>query len=167
MNYVVKQNVGLKSYLLNIKITKNLINNSYYTITNIKLSTKIQNLQKTIFYNKNMESKNLRPFKKGYDERRQIGRKLGSKNISTIVNELLAKDLDDFASEKIKKLISKYNSRTVRDAILAKTIELSLQGDLKASQWLFSYLDLDEAKQSPQSFFNQKELKIKIIEPSR
>lgn len=113
-----------------------------------------------------MNIDNLRPFKKGYDERRQIGRKLGSKNISTVVNELLTKDLDDFSSEKIKNLILKYNSRTVRDAILIKTIEQSLKGDLKASQWLFSYLDLDEANQSSQGFFNQKELKIKIIEPA-
>ncbi len=113
-----------------------------------------------------MNIDNLKPFKKGYDERRQIGRKAGSKNISTIVNELLTKDLDDFSSEKIKKMIIKYDSRTVRDAILIKTIEQSLKGDLKSSQWLFSYLDLDEANRTPQSFFSQKELKIKIIEPT-
>lgn len=65
-----------------------------------------------------MNQNNLVPFKKGFDERRQIGRKVGSKNISTIVDDILNQDITEIKSPEIKALINCQKSKTVKEAII-------------------------------------------------
>ena len=105
---------------------------------------------------------NLVPFQKGYDERRQNGRKRGSKNISTIVKEILETDFENIESESLKKLIQKQNYRTAKEAIVSVITQKALEGDLKSAEWIFKYIDQDEAEN--RSFF-EKPLQITIVDP--
>lgn len=111
-----------------------------------------------------MNLENLKPFQKGDDPRRQNGRKPGSKNISTIVKEILDADLDEISDSEIKKLVQKTNSRTVKEAIVHTIIRKSLTGDIKATDWVCSYLENIESQSEPR-FFDSKEIEIRIVEP--
>lgn len=111
-----------------------------------------------------MNQKNLVPFQKGHDERRQNGRKTGSKNVSTIVREVLETDFDDVKFDKIRDLIKKQNSRTAKEAIVSVITQKALNGDMKSVEWIFKYIDQDES--SSQNFF-EKPLEIVIIDPKQ
>lgn len=105
---------------------------------------------------------NLVPFQKGYDERRQNGRKRGSKNVSTIVKEILETDFEEIKSESLKNLIQKQNCRTAKEAIISAITQRALDGDLKSTEWIFKYIERDETKNK--SFF-EGPLQITIIDP--
>ena len=107
---------------------------------------------------------NLIPFHKGYDSRRQNGRKAGSKNVSTVVKELLDLEPSEITNDKIKSLVKKQNARTVKEAILSVAIIKSLNGDIRTTQWLFSYLDLAE-NIDQWGLFNGGELQITVVNP--
>ena len=107
---------------------------------------------------------NLMPFKKGFDERRQNGRKKGSKNISTLVRALLETNSEKLKSDSVKKLIQAHGSRTAKEAIILAVMQKALSGDIKATEWLFNYLDQQENSEG--SFFNG-DIKIEIIDPKR
>lgn len=111
-----------------------------------------------------MNLENLKPFQKGDDPRRQNGRKPGSKNISTLIKELLDSDLENISDSEIKKSIQKTNSRTAKEAIIHAVIKKSLDGDLKSTEWLCSYLD-EASPQKQAGFFDSKEIEIHIIDP--
>lgn len=111
-----------------------------------------------------MNIENLKPFQKGDDPRRQNGRKEGSKNISTIVKELLDSDLDDISDPEIKKLIQKVNAKTAKEAIIYTVLKKSLGGDIKATEWLCSYLENVESQKEP-GFFDANKIEIQIVEP--
>lgn len=107
---------------------------------------------------------NLIPFQKGYDSRRQNGRKVGSKNVSTIVKELLDSDLSEITNDKIKSLVKKQNAKSVKEAILSVAIIKSLNGDIRTMQWLFSYLDVAE-NIDQLGLFNGGEIQITVVDP--
>ena len=109
-----------------------------------------------------VNTENLKPFQKGEDPRRQNGRKVGSKNVSTIVRNLLESDLSKINSNSVKNLIEKQNYRTAKEAIVSVMIEKALEGDLKSVEWLFKYIDQDDNLN--QGFF-EKPLAITIIDP--
>lgn len=111
-----------------------------------------------------MNTDNLIPFQKGNDPRRQVGRKKGSKNISTLIRDLLDCDVEKIHDGEIRKLICKTNSRTAKEAIILAVLKKSLKGDIKATEWLCSYLENVEAQTEP-SFFDRDKLQIEIIEP--
>lgn len=107
---------------------------------------------------------NLIPFHKGYDSRRQNGRKAGSKNVSTVVKELLDLEPSEITNDKIKSLVKKQNARSVKEAILSVAIIKSLNGDIRTTQWLFSYLDLAE-NINQLGLFNGGEIQITVVNP--
>lgn len=57
-----------------------------------------------------MNSANLKPFKKGFDSRRQNGRKSGSKDTSTLV-KILEQDLNCVKNQKNKKLLKNLDAK--------------------------------------------------------
>lgn len=105
---------------------------------------------------------NLIPFQKGYDPKRQNGRKKGSKNISTLVQNLLETDLEKIKSSSVKKLIQNHGSANAKEAIILAMTQKALNGDIKATEWLFKFLEEKEVKE--ESFFNG-DIKIEIIDP--
>jgi len=111
-----------------------------------------------------MNTKNLVPFKKGFDPRRQNGRKVGSKNVSTIIKELLDSSLEDIPNARIRKMLEKSGSKTIKEAIILGVLEKSLKGDMKSVEWIFSYNDREELKDNPR-FFDTNEIKITIVDP--
>lgn len=107
---------------------------------------------------------NLIPFQKGYDSRRQNGRKTGSRNVSTVVKELLDLEPSEITNDKIKSLVKKQNAKSVKEAILSVAIIKSLNGDIRTTQWLFSYLDIAE-NIDQLGLFNGGEIQITVIDP--
>ena len=105
---------------------------------------------------------NLIPFKKGFDERRRNGRKKGSKNISTIIQNILEADFPNIKSNSVKELIQKHGSKTAKEAIILAVTQKALNGDMKATEWLFGYLNKNET--AKENFFNS-DIKIEIIDP--
>ncbi len=106
---------------------------------------------------------NLKPFKKGYDPRRQNGRKKGSKNTATLVKSILETELSEVKSEKMRELIEQYSSRDVREAIIYAMVEKSLSGSIKSTEWLFKYLDTEVARTDTTSFFNAPEIHFTVV----
>lgn len=106
---------------------------------------------------------NLKPFQSGFDPRRQNGRKEGSRNTSTIVKDLLETELSDIKSKKIKKLVEQYESRNIKEAIIFAMIERSLNGGLKAAEFLFKYHDAEILTDN--SVFGARQIKIHIVDP--
>lgn len=104
--------------------------------------------------------KNLKPFTGANDPRRQNGRKKGSKNLSTIVNELLEVDMS--LTEPIDEGIKQYfhnSPTTYARAIAASMIFKAINGDVRAANWISTYAD----KQSdPDSFFSKPEIIFQI-----
>ncbi|MBR2579216.1 MAG: hypothetical protein IKE41_03690 [Clostridia bacterium] len=111
-----------------------------------------------------MNSENLIPFKKGFDSRRQNGRKPGSRNVSTIIKELLDSSLEDISNARIRKLVEKSGSKTIKEAIILGVLEKSIKGDMKSVEWIFNYVDREELKDAP-GFFDTNEIKITIVDP--
>ena len=106
---------------------------------------------------------NLNPFQKGYDPRRQKGRKEGSRNTSTVVKDLLETDLEYIKNSQIRKLVEKYDSRTIREAIIGSMVEKALDGNLKTVQWLFDYMDKDDLLAN--SPFTANRIVVEVVNP--
>lgn len=110
-----------------------------------------------------MNSQNLVPFQKGYDSRRQNGRKKGSKNVSTIIKDLLETDFKKIKNSSLKSKIEKQNSKTAKEAIISVIIQKALSGDIKSVEWLFSHIERNEPVEE-NNFFNRP-IEITIIDP--
>lgn len=106
---------------------------------------------------------NLNPFQKGHDPRRQKGRKKGSRNTATIIRDLLETDLKYIKSSQIRKLVEKYDSRTIREAIVGSMAEKALDGNLKTVQWLFDYMDKDDLLAN--SPFTANKIVVEVVNP--
>ena len=111
-----------------------------------------------------MNQNNLIPFKKGFDERRQNGRKTGSKNISTIVNEILSQNITDIKDPELKALVCRQRQKVVKEAIINAIVKKALTGELKAAQWLSEMLP--EEKEIENSYFSQP-IEIRIVNPEQ
>ena len=110
-------------------------------------------------------NQNLIPFAKGPDPRRQNGRKPGSKNIATLVKEMLDSDLDNTSNSEIKELLKKSNSRNVKEAIISALIIKTIQkSDPRTAELLFRYTEYTE-NPANQSIFDDRKIEITIIEP--
>lgn len=109
-----------------------------------------------------MNSQNLIPFQKGYDSRRQNGRKKGSKNVSTIIKDLLETDFKKIKNSSLKSKIEKQNSKTAKEAIISVIIQKALSGDIKSVEWLFSRIERNEPEAN--NFFNSP-IEITIVDP--
>lgn len=95
------------------------------------------------------QDKNLKPFQKGFDERRNLeGRPEGAKSLSTQLREFLETTVKDDDGE----------NTTFRDAIIKKLLQKAQKGDIKAIQEIF---DRTEGK-SKQSIEVEGDMKIQL-----
>jgi hypothetical protein len=84
----------------------------------------------------NQKHSNLTPWRPGQSGN-PAGRKPGSKNMSTIVQELLDQDADSglLAKSSIAELVEG-TSTTYAKAVVLATVHKALQGDMRATSWL-------------------------------
>ena len=92
------------------------------------------------------------------------GRMPGSKNVSTIVRELLEQDALDgvLGGIPLSKSI-KGKSTTYAQAMVLVMIQKALEGDVRAVRWLADREDRSYILDDPKSFFSKSELVIKVV----
>ena len=105
--------------------------------------------------------KNLRPFTGVNDPRRQNGRRKGSKNLSTIVNELLDADmsLTEPIDEGIKQNFQNSPTTYARAIAMAMIIK-AINGDVRAATWVSNYAD---RQPRPDGFFEKPEIVFQVV----
>ena len=111
-----------------------------------------------------MVNKNLKPFTGANDPRRQNGRKKGSKNLSTIVCELL--DADMSLTEPIDEGLKQYygnSPTTYAKAVATAMIIKAINGDVRAATWVANYAD---KQPDPDGFFEKSEIIFQVV-PNR
>jgi hypothetical protein len=94
------------------------------------------------------------------------GRKQGSKNISTIVRELLEQDIDTRfpLNDRLKQLISD-NGTTYAKAIIYAMLLKAIDGDVRAAIYLTELQLAGEANEGGTGLFNTSKLQIEIVKP--
>lgn len=108
---------------------------------------------------------NLKPFTGVDDPRRQNGRKKGSKNLSTIVNELLGANMS--LTEPINEGLRQYfrnSPTTYAKAIATAMIIKAINGDVRAATWVSNYAD---KQPDPDGFFSKSSELIFHVVPNR
>ena len=110
---------------------------------------------------------NLKPFNKGYDSRRQNGRKKDSLNRRTIIKSLLNDDLppDMIFSPATKERVRGMNGKSYLEAITMTLINQSLDGDHQASNILLRELRKIDEEDPSTPYSERKEIKILVINP--
>lgn len=105
---------------------------------------------------------NLTPWKPGQSGN-PAGRKLGSKNISSIVQELLNQEADNFILTKssVSELTQGASTSYARAVVFA-AINKALQGNMQAIIWLS---EQQEHRASTQDAHKQEPLVISVISP--
>lgn len=107
---------------------------------------------------------NLKPFTGANDPRRQNGRRKGSKNLSTIVGELLGANMS--LREPIDEGLKKYfqnSPTTYAKAIAMAMIIKAINGDVRAATWVSNYAD---KQPDSDGFFEKPEIIFQVV-PSR
>lgn len=94
------------------------------------------------------------------------GRKLGSKNIATIVRELLEQDIDTKfpLNVRLKELIAD-NGTTYAKAIVYAMLLKAIDGDVRAATLLTELQLSGEANDGGTGLFNTSKLQIEIVKP--
>lgn len=108
--------------------------------------------------------KNLKPFTGANDPRRQNGRKKGSKNLSTIVGELLWANMS--LREPIDEGLKKYfqnSPTTYAKAIATAMIIKAINGDVRAATWVSSYTDKALTSEEDEGFFEKTNIIFNVI----
>lgn len=87
---------------------------------------------------------NLKPFTGADDPRRQNDRKKGSKNLSTIVIEMLGQDISP--NLPVNGPVSDFITENEQSTTYAKAVALSMiikaiNGDVRAATWVSNYAD--------------------------
>jgi hypothetical protein len=110
---------------------------------------------------------NLRPFTGANDPRRQNGRKKGSKNLSTIVCELL--DTNMTLTEPIDEGLKQYfgnSPTTYAKAIAMAMIIKAINGNVQASTWVSHYAENQAPDETDTGFFSQPVTIFEVV-PNR
>ena len=105
--------------------------------------------------------KNLKPFIGANDPRRQNGRRKGSKNLSTIVCELL--DADMSLTEPISEELKQYygnSPTTYAKAVATAMIIKAINGDVRAATWVSNYAD---RQPDPGGFFEKSKIVFHVV----
>ena len=114
-----------------------------------------------------MNKNNLKPFIGANDPRRQNGRRKGSKNLSTIVNELL--DTDMSLTEPISDEMKQYFSNsptTYAKAVATAMMVKAINGDVRAATWISNYADRQPPDETDTGFFSQSVTVFEVV-PNR
>ena len=108
---------------------------------------------------------NLQKWSKGISGN-PAGRKLGSKNIATIVRELLEQDIDACfpLNDRLKQLIAE-NGTTYAKAIVYAMLLKAIDGDVRAATYLTEMQLTSETNNGEIGLFNTNKLQIEIVKP--
>ena len=114
-----------------------------------------------------MNTDNLKPFTGADDERRQNGRRKGSRNISTIVKEILDSNINDRIpiSEEVRILLNSDNDTPsyAKAVALAMTLK-AIGGDVRAATWVSEQYDKSPNKEGA---FDRKTYNFTVIPNAR
>lgn len=116
----------------------------------------------------NKNNPNLKPWKKGQSGN-PSGRKVGSKNVSTVVRELLEQDASEqiLTSSNIADLANG-KSTSYAQAIVFAMLKKALTGNVQAACWLVEQQRLSYASETSQNgLFNASKLEIEIVTPKQ
>lgn len=110
---------------------------------------------------------NLQKWSKGTSGN-PAGRKLGSKNIATILRELLEQEIDPRfpLNDKLKQLIAD-NGTSYAKAIVYAMLLKAIDGDVRAATYLTELQMTGEAKDGETGLFNATKLQIEIVKPDK
>lgn len=114
-----------------------------------------------------INTKNLKPFIGANDPRRQNGRRKGSKNLSTIVCELL--DANITLTEPISDEMKQYFSNsptTYAKAVATAMMIKAINGDVRAATWISNYADRQSPDETDTGFFSQPVTVFRVV-PNR
>lgn len=106
-----------------------------------------------------MKNQNLKPWAKGVSGN-PSGRKIGSKNLSTIVSDYLERDVDISLLRGESKLIVN-NSMAYAKAIILVMLVKAVNGDIRAANFIASLDNGIDYKSK--GFFSTSKLEIEII----
>lgn len=115
----------------------------------------------------NKKYPNLKPWQPGQSGN-PAGRKVGSKNVSSIVRELLEQDADNdiLISTKVADLANG-KPTSYAQAIVLAMLRKALEGNVQAVCWLTEQQVLSYASETGETgLFNTSKLQIEIV-PSR
>jgi len=106
---------------------------------------------------------NLKPWKRGQSGN-PAGRKLGSKNVSTIVRKLLEQDAEGgiLSSSNLTDLTNGQPTSYAQAMALAM-IRKALEGDVRAVRWLSERQDISYIIEDRTGFFDKPTLVIEVI----
>ena len=116
----------------------------------------------------NKNNPNLKPWKPGQSGN-PAGRKVGSKNVSTIVSELLAQDASEqlLTSNNIADLANG-KPTSYAQAIVFAMIKKALMGNVQAACWLTEQQMLSYASETGQNgLFQATKLEIEIVSSNK
>ena len=106
-----------------------------------------------------VKKQNLKPWQKGVSGN-PTGRKAGTRNIKTVIQELL---YDPDLYNKLP-LVTASTADTPLEAIIIAITGKALNGDIKATELLLRYgFDRDLASETEPGFFNDNELRIIVV----
>lgn len=114
----------------------------------------------------NKDYPNLKSWKKGQSGN-PAGRKVGSKNVSTIVRELLERDVDEqlLARSNIADLANG-KPTSYAQAIVFAMLKKALEGNVQAICWLTEQQGLSYASETSENgLFNASKLLVEIVHP--
>ena len=106
---------------------------------------------------------NLKPFTGADDPRRQNGRKKGSKNLSTIVIDLLSQDIDPnlpINGPVERLLVEDSQSITYAKAVALSMMIKAINGDVRAATWVSNYAD---RQPDEPSLFDKTQILFQVV----
>lgn len=116
----------------------------------------------------NKKNPNLKPWQPGQSGN-PAGRKVGSKNVSTIVRELLEQDASEqlLISNNIADLANG-KPTSYAQAIVLAMLKKALTGNVQAACWLTEQQLLSNASKTGENgLFNASKLQIEIVPPKQ
>lgn len=110
---------------------------------------------------------NLKPWKHGQSGN-PAGRKLGSKNVSTIVRKLLEQNaVDEIISSSNLTDLAKGQPTSYAQAMVLAMIKKALEGDVRAVKWLAERQDRSYIMEDKTGFFEKPKLVIEIVKSDK
>lgn len=110
---------------------------------------------------------NLKPWQPGQSGN-SAGRKIGSKNISTLVRELLEQHVDSrFPLNKDLKELIVNNNTTYAKAIVYAMLLRAMEGDVRAAIYLTELQAIDELRNSEIGLFSASKIQVEIVKSNR
>ena len=107
-------------------------------------------------------NKNLKPFKKGYDERRCAGRKQGTENSSTRLMRIF-----NLVVKSKNPLSGETEEYTILEKMDLKQVTKALKGDTRAYECLLDRFEGRPKQEVKQEVVGGDEIKVNIIQKSK